>query len=154
MKIRDCVLIIGLISFVVFVISLTLLLGEKFEVKSCGCPKMVSNNFIYLFIFLSAVFVGSLFYYLFSLRIDAKEKIIGKNMELLYKILDLDERVALNKVVKFGGEIKQSQLSNEIGRLKSHRVLKKLEDKAMIDIFKSGRTNIVRLKKELREELI
>lgn len=154
MKKRDIILLIGLASFVIFVISLTLLLGEKFEVKSCGCPKMVSNNFVYLFIILSIIFVASLVYYLFSLKIDAKEKVINKNIELLYKILDKDEKKVLDKIIKQKGQIEQSKISEELGKLKVHRTLKKLEQKGIITIEKKGRTNIIKLNEELKQELI
>jgi uncharacterized membrane protein len=154
MKKRDLVLLVGGISFIALVLSLSLLLGEKFEVKSCGCPKMVSQNFIYLFIVLAVIFVGSLLYYLFSLRIDAKEKFIDKNIKLIFSILDDEEREVLQEAVKRGGVLPQNDVSDKYGKAKASRVVKKLKAKKIVSVKKIGRRNSIVLNKELKEELI
>ena len=154
MKKRDYVLIIGCLAFILLIISLSLLLGEKFEVKSCGCPNMVSQNFIILFIILAVVFVMSLLYYLFSLRLDAKKKIIGQNINLLFSILDKEEQEVLKLAIKSEGILSQNIISNKYGKAKASRVVKKLVDKKIISIKKTGRLNDIILNKELMEELI
>jgi hypothetical protein len=50
MKIRNGVLIIGALAFLILVVSLSLLLADRFQVSTCGCPKVISQNFVYLFI--------------------------------------------------------------------------------------------------------
>lgn len=154
MKWREGALIIGGLSFLTLIISLSLLLADRFQVRGCGCPKVVSHNFIWLFIGLATIFVASLFYFLFSLKIEQKEKVISKNMEVLNSILDDDENKALDMLVKNRGEMPQATLSKTHGKIKAHRLLKKLEEKNIIDIKKKGKTNKVILKKELREELV
>lgn len=154
MKKRDFILVVGGISFLALVISLSLLLEEKFEVKSCGCPRMVSHNFVYLFIVLAVIFVSSLLYYLFSLKIDAKEKIIDKNIKLLFSILDDDERVVLQLAVKSKGVLSQDIISKKYGKAKASRVVKKLIDKKIVSVEKTGRRNSIVLNKELQEELV
>ena len=154
MKKRDSILIVGVLSFLVLIISLSLLLGEKFEVKSCGCPRMVSHNFIYLFIILAVVFVASLLYYLFSLKIDAKGKIINKNIKLLFSILDDKEREVLQLVIESDGVLSQNIISKKYGKAKASRIVKKLVDKKIVSVRKFGRKNDIMLNKELMEELI
>ncbi len=154
MKLRDGVLLVGGLSFITLVIFLSLLLADRFQVRGCGCPKVVSHNFVWLFILLAIIFVGALLYYLFSLKIEKKEKIISKNMEVLNSILDDDENNFLDLIVSNDGVMSQSALSNSHGKIKAHRVLKKLEEKNIIDIKKEGKTNKVILKKELKEELV
>jgi len=154
MKKRDYVLIIGCLAFISLIIALSLLLGEKFEVKSCGCPNMVSQNFIILFIILAVVFVMSLLYYLFSLRLDVKKKIIDKNIKLLFSILDKEEQEVLKLAIKSDGVLSQNIISNKYGKAKASRVVKKLVDKKIISIEKIGRRNDIILNKELREELL
>jgi len=154
MKKRDFILIIGGLSFIALTVFLSLLLGEKFEVRSCGCPRMVSHNFIYLFIILAVIFVGCLLYYLFSLRIDAKEKIIDKNIKLLFSILDNEEGNVLQLVVKSKGILSQNTVSEKYGKAKASRIVKKLVDKKIVFLKKIGRKNDIILNKELKEELI
>jgi len=154
MKKRIIVLIISSISFIFLITFLSLLLGEHFQIKSCGCPKMVSQNFIMLFIILSILFIGGLVYYLLSLQIEKKENIINKNIEVLYSILDKDEQNLLDFLIKKNGELNQNDLAKKIGKLKAHRLIRKLEQKKIISITKQGKNNLIRLKKELKQELI
>lgn len=152
MKKRDFILIIGSLSFLILIIFLSLLLADKFQVKTCGCPKMVSHNFIWIFIILATIFVSSLLYYLFSLKIDEKEKIITKNIEILNSILDDEEKKVLDKISKTG-ELEQKEISEMFDKIKAHRVIKKLHEKGIIEIKKNGKTNKIKLNKELRKEL-
>ncbi|HKL24327.1 MAG TPA: hypothetical protein VJ912_03255, partial [Candidatus Nanoarchaeia archaeon] len=73
-------LIVSGISFILLIVFLSLLLGEHLQVKSCGCPHMVSQNFILLFIVLSIIFVGGLIYYLLSIQIEKKEQKVKFNV--------------------------------------------------------------------------
>ena len=154
MKKRDTILIIGGIAFLTLIVFLSLLLGDRFKVQSCNCPKVVSYNFIWFFISLAVIFVACLFYYLFSLKIEKKERIISKNMEVLNSILDKSEKNVLGLIVKNNGKMEQSIISKKYNKLKAHRILKKLQEKNIIDIKKEGKKNKVILKKELREELV
>ena len=147
-------LIISSISFILLIVFLSLLLGEHFQTQSCGCPKMVSQNFIILFIILSVIFIGGLVYYLLSLQIEKKENIINKNMEVLYSILDKDEQNLLDFLIRNNGTINQNDLSKKIGKLKSHRIIRKLEQKKIINITKQGKNNLIKLNRELKQELI
>jgi hypothetical protein len=155
MKKRDIILIIGGIAFLVLIICLALLLADKFDVNKavCGCPKVISHNFVWIFILLAGVFVACLLYYLFSLKIDSQKGAIHKNMEILLSILDEDEKKVIRKLISNSGRIMQSELSLEFGKLRAHRVIKKLEEKKMIDIKRDGKTNRIKLKEELRREL-
>jgi len=154
MKIREWVLLVGGMSFVMLVIFLSLLLGDEFQVKECGCPKVVSHNFILLFITLAIIFVGALLYYLFSLKIEKKEKVITKNIEVLNSILDRDENDVLDLLVKNNGAMPQAKLSMKYDKIKAHRIIKKLQEKNIIDIKKDGKTNTIMLNKELKGELV
>ena len=154
MKKNEFILILGGISFLALVISLSLLLADKFQVSSCGCPKVVSQDFIWLFILLAVIFVGCLLYYLFSLKIERKEQIIAKNMEFLYSILDEDEKKVLEAIVKNKGEMEQSELSKKYDKIKAHRIIKKLEEKGIVNVVKEGKTNKIKLKQEIKEELV
>jgi hypothetical protein len=155
MKKRDVVLIVGGIAFLALVICLVLLLADKFDMDKtvCGCPKVISHNFVWIFIVLAIVFVSCLLYYLFSLKIDSQRGTINKNKEILFSILDEDEKKVIKKLINNNGKIVQSELSLEFGKLKAHRVIKKLEEKKIIGIKRDGKTNQIKLNEELRREL-
>ena len=154
MERREIILGIGILAFLALIISLTLLLGNHFQPQTCGCPHVISNNFVWLFILLAVLFIGSLVYYLLSLKIHAKEDIINKNISTLYSILSKEEKKILDIIIKNKGEVEQSLLADSLGKLKAHRIIRKLEEKQIIDMEKKGRNNIIKLKKELNEELV
>ena len=156
MKKRDIILAIGALAFLALIICLAMLLADKFDVDKavCGCPKVISHNFVWIFIVLAAVFVSCLLYYLFSLKIDSQKCIINKNVEMLYSILDEDEKSVLKKLIASKGEIMQADLAKDLGKIKAHRVIKKLTAKKIIDTTKDGKTKKIILKNELKQELI
>jgi hypothetical protein len=151
---RESVLIIGCLSFVFLVVYIAFLIAGKLEVADCGCPRMISQNFIGIFVILAVIFVASLLYYLFSLKIDNKEKIIKSNIELLYSILDSEEKKVLEKMISNNGFINQLELSKSFGKLKSHRLIKKLEEKNIVFVKREGKMNKIFLKEELKQELV
>ena len=154
MKLREGVLVIGGLSFITLVVFLSLLLADRFQVRGCGCPKVVSHNFVWLFIILAVIFVASLLYFLFSITIEKKEKIISTNIEVLYSILDDDEKRVLDLLVQSKGELLQAQLSGEYDKIKAHRIIKKLQEKNIIEVHKQGKRNKLLIKQELRGELV
>jgi uncharacterized membrane protein len=151
---RDIILFVGATSFIVLVLLLSLLLADKFQVHSCGCPKVVSHNFIFLFISLAIIFVGSLLYYLFSQKINEKERLIENNFEVLYSIFDESEKEVFDLLLKNLGEIEQSEISKNYDKIKAHRIIKKLEEKRIVEVIKEGKTNRIKLNKDLTKSLI
>jgi len=153
---KEIILAVGSVSFIVLVVCLALLLADKFDVDKsvCGCPKVISHNFVWIFIILAIIFVSCLLYYLFSLKMETQDKIINKNKEILFTILDEDEKSVLNHLVKNKGEVQQSKISEMFDKIRAHRIIKKLSEKKIIDSVKDGKTNKIILKKELRKELL
>ncbi len=146
-------LIVSGISFILLIIFLSLLLGEHLQVKSCGCPQMVSQNFILLFIGLSVIFVGGLVYYLLSLQIEKKNKKVKFNVNTIMQFLDKDEKNILKKLQKNNKEILQSEIKG-FSKVRKHRAIKKLQEKNIIKVEKSGNKNKLKLNEnfELKNE--
>jgi len=149
MKLRDYILVFGCASFLTFVVLLSLLLADKFQVRGCGCPKVISHNYIFIFITLSVIFVASILYFLFSINIDKKTKIITNNRNVLYSILGDDEKELLDFLISNDGQSSQQKLSGVFTKLKAHRLIKKLEDKNIITVKRDGKNNVVYLRQEL-----
>ena len=154
MKKTDIALIISSISFILFVISLTLLLGDKFHVRGCGCPNVIERNFVFLFIFLSSLFIGFLIYYLSLIKIEAKNISIEKNIALVLNFLDKKEKAFLKELIKNKGEITQTELTKKFGKLTSHRLIQRLLNKKIVDVENIGKTNKIKLKQELKKFLV
>ncbi len=137
-------LIVSGISFILLIVFLSLLLGEHLQVKSCGCPHMVSQNFILLFIVLSIIFVGGLIYYLLSIQIEKKEQKVKFNVNTIMEFLDKDEKKILKQLDKNKGEMLQSDIKG-LSKLKKHRAIKKLKEKDIVFVEKKGNKNKIKL---------
>ena len=90
-------LIISGVSFILLVVFLSLLLGDQLGVRSCGCPHVVQQNFVWIFIVLGMIFMGGLIYYLLSLKIDKKDKKVKFNVNTIMQFLDDDEKKILKQ---------------------------------------------------------
>ncbi|MFW6283574.1 MAG: helix-turn-helix transcriptional regulator, partial [Minisyncoccales bacterium] len=77
-----------------------------------------------------------------------------KNLDTIYSILDKEEKEVLEEVVREDGEINQTEISEKHGKIKAHRIIKKLQEKKIIDIKKTGRTNKIKIKEGLKKELL
>ena len=150
MRKRDIVLAISGIAFILFVVFLSLLLGEHLKQPSCGCPKMVSQNFVILFIVLAIIFVGGIIYYLLSLQLEKQEEKIEFNLNTVLKFLDEDEKDILEQIRDEDGEMLQSKIGMD--KVRKHRAIKKLKEKNIIKSRKHGRTNKLTLNEKFRLE--
>jgi hypothetical protein len=132
-------------------VLINLLVFDRLAVKDCGCPKVVSHNFVGIFVLLSVIFVASLFYYLFTLKIDQKQKIISSNIKTLYSILDEDEKHLFDMIIANSGSINQSDVSKKYGKIKAHRLTQKLKQKNVVYIIKERNQNKIFIKQNLKQ---
>jgi len=91
----------------------------------------------------------SLFYYLFSLKLTKKEDIIKSNFNLLYSILDNDEKKLFDLIQSKGGEIPQLEISKKFGKIKAHRLIEKLMSKKIVTKKRNGNNNTILINKNL-----
>jgi uncharacterized membrane protein len=106
--------------------------------------------------------VGAVVYYLMSEQVETKEKkiqttvkIAKKNTKIILKFLNKQERNVVEKLMENGGKMRQYELSYlpELGKVRTHRILKNLETKGVISREKFGKVNKIALNKELYEVL-
>jgi len=148
-------LIIG-IAFAVAVIVLIFNLALKNIVgQTCvhgpACPMydtIATQTWLSLSIVAIIFFIG--LYVMFS---KPKEKIVVKKIKekkkrLNFKNLDKDEKKIIDLLIKEGNAMFQSTLMEnlEIGKVKTTRLLDKLESKQLIERKRRGMNNIVVLK--------
>jgi len=154
MKKNEIILVIGAVSFVALVICLSMLLKNKLAPETCGCPNVIQENFVYIFIFLASIFIGCFVYYLLSLKITIQQNVINKNIKMVMDFLDDDERKVLKEIINQKGQTFQSELTRKFGKLKAHRIIRRLQQKNIITILNIGKTNEIKIKPELKKELI
>ncbi|MEM4638074.1 MAG: hypothetical protein QXK76_03590 [Candidatus Woesearchaeota archaeon] len=116
--------------------------------------KMPLYYLIPIFAFFGLV-VGATIYHIMSSDIEKKEKTIQKNNQIILKLLTGEERNVVNTLVEQGGKVRQYELSHlpNLNKVKTHRIILKLEQKGIIEKQRLGKINNIVLDKELYEFL-
>ncbi|MBT4191867.1 MAG: hypothetical protein HOE11_01020 [Candidatus Diapherotrites archaeon] len=105
---------------------------------------------------LIGIAIGALVFLFMTQRLESKTQDVEKLTRALIQFLNKDEKKIVEKIIEENGKIYQSELSRieGIGKLKSHRIIRKLEDRRVIEIERHGKTNIIKLKKEIKDALL
>jgi uncharacterized membrane protein len=105
---------------------------------------------------IGGIAIGAIVFFFMTVKLDDKKKELEKISTAFIQFLNKDEKRVLQKILEGGGKAYQSEVSRieGIGKLKSHRILRRLEDRGAIEIEKAGKTNIVKLPKHIKDVLV
>jgi uncharacterized membrane protein len=110
----------------------------------------------------AGLIVGAAVYYIMSEKTEKQEKVIvktrraaKKNTKIILKFLTHQERKVVEKLMENKGKIRQYELSYlpDLGKVRTHRILKNLQTKGVITRERFGKVNKIALNKELYEVL-
>ncbi len=150
-KFRPAILIFGIITFFIFVISFTVFYTTENFSSTCGCklPLWV----IIVSISSLGLFVGSATYYILSNSFIKEKKEIEANLLKFLDILDEDDKKVLICLIENKGELSQSKLTKILGsnKVKISRIVARMEEKGLIKKEKSGMTNKLILNEEIKD---
>lgn len=120
---------------------------------SVNCDAKDKAIITIIIISLTGLFVGTLTSYFTAEKVENREK---KNISLVYRFLEPDERKVVRYLVMHKGSAIQSKISRELNmsRVRVSRVLKVLEAKEIISKKENGMTNLVQLKPEFKMLLV
>ncbi|MBU0527411.1 hypothetical protein KKE92_02935 [Candidatus Micrarchaeota archaeon] len=114
----------------------------------------VINNIpaILLFGFLIGV-VTSYFYFERKIEVPIPQK---DDKKAWLSLLQPSERKVIAKIVENKGKVLQSELSRieGVGKVKAHRVIERLIKRGVIEKEQIGKTNVLRLTKDLEEAFV
>ncbi len=113
------------------------------------------NQLVPVFI-LGGIAIGAVVFFFMTTKLEDKKKDLEKITQALIQFLNKDEKTVLQKILENDGKVLQSEISRieGIGKLKSHRILQRLSDRGVIEIERHGKTNIVKLAKNIKEVLV
>lgn len=102
------------------------------------------------------ILIGAGVYYFMSRRIVEKQKSLQNTAGIVLQFLGREEKAVVKRLVDEEGKCLQSEISRieGIGKLRAHRILQRMKDKGVIEIEPHGKTNIVRLSKNIKEGLL
>lgn len=150
-NLRPIILIFLVITFFVFALSFAVFYTTENFSAACGCelpPWVVVVSISSL-----GLFVGLITYYILSSHFLKEKKVIGENLLRIVDILGKDEGNAIRLLVENDGEMSQSSMTKSLGinKVKTSRIVSKLERKGIIEKEKMGMTNKIILNEELRQ---
>ncbi len=108
------------------------------------------GNFINVLlpISLGSLLVGMLTMYIMLEKVEK----VKRNTDIILRLLPKEEREIIRELLH-KDFLFQSEISQKIGKLRAHRIIQKLEERGVIEKARYGKTNIIRLKKDIRENL-
>ncbi len=150
-SIKPLILIFGVLTFFIFMISFTVFYTTERFSTTCGCslPPWV----IIVAMSSLGLFVGLATYYIISNNYFKEKKEIEKNLLKFLDLLKLEDKDILKKIIENGGEINQSSLSKSLNldKVKISRIVSKMEKKNILKKEKNGMTNRLILKNNLKK---
>ena len=113
------------------------------------------NQLVPVFI-LGGIAIGAAVFFFMTSKLENKKKDAEKIAQTLIQFLNKDEKLVVQKILENDGKAFQSEISRieGIGKLKSHRIIQRLSDRQVIEIEKHGKTNIIKLSKNIKEVLV
>ena len=113
----------------------------------CQHEQFISFLTILLPVMLAAgISVGAVVYYFMTGKTEKIESRLRFETNLLLKFLSKEERLVVERLVQEKGKALQAEISRieGLGKVRSHRILRRLEDRGVIKLESFGKTNIVR----------
>lgn len=106
-------------------------------------PALVAAGFV----------IGALAFFFFAETRKVERIEVKPEKESVLSLLEKDERKIVSCIIDEGGRVLQSELSHleGIGKVKAHRLLERLERRGVIQKESHGKTNLVKLSKEIKE---
>jgi predicted transcriptional regulator len=142
------------------------------------CPSMVPNYLLWLSLILMVVIIVPISYYVISKRLEEKmeknlsaitkmvdhkvksgvkkQNLQTNNNGSILKLLNLNEKKVVEKIIENKGSALQSEISRMEGmtKLKAHRAVKELERKGIVKLEQYGKTNKIILAKDIKEVIL
>ncbi len=153
-SIKPVILIFGILTFFISVISFTVFYTTENFSSVCGCslpPWVIIVSMSSL-----GLFVGLSTYYVISNNYLKEKKELEKNLIKFLDILEIENKDILKKIIDNGGEINQNSLSKSlnINKVKMSRIVSKMEQKGILRKVKNGMTNKLILEPNLKKLFI
>jgi uncharacterized membrane protein len=152
---KDFLLVIGILTGFIFTISLAIFYSYTTLSQHNACMCYIPLSLIIIIVGSLGLFVGSLTYYFLLDRIVKRyknQKTIKESLRPFMKLLEEDEAKVVELLLE-KKKLSQASISKlaELSRVKTTRVLQKLEDKGIVKREKKGKTNIVELAEHIKK---
>ncbi|MEM5871319.1 MAG: hypothetical protein QW051_00435 [Candidatus Aenigmatarchaeota archaeon] len=151
---QKILIIVILLAGFIFGVSFSTLYAQThiYEGTACSCTlpiPLLIPTFSSL-----GIFVGAVVYYLMFPKFEVDKEKYKANMKVLLDILPSEEKEVFTILIENNGEITQSKISAKMGRVKAFRIIEKLKSRGLVEKESKGKTNIIKLKEQIRKIFI
>jgi len=99
------------------------------------------------------ILIGSIVYYVMFPKLRESDKKTTENAKVILDMLHPSEKTIIKKIIENKGEIVQSKLSLELGKVKTFRIIESLKRRGIIFKESYGKTNKIKLNDKFKEIL-
>lgn len=136
------ILLIGIFAFLIAMLAISFLTASK------GTPSSGLTNFFVVFhielmivLGLLGIGIGVMTYVNLRHQKADTDLVKKKTAQLLQLLLDSNEYLVLQQSV--AKRTTQADISRQLGKVKAHRTLQRLEQKGLVTLQSQGKTNII-----------
>lgn len=152
---KNILLLLGIFTGFVFIITFsTIYVSDAIKNNNaCGC--VIPIPIMILILSSLGVFVGATIAYLFLSRLLKAKADLNKqrdfSSEVIFRVLNPEERKVLKYVLENKGMVSQSKISSLLNdRVKAYRIVSRLKDLGLVEIIKDKKTNIIKVQEEIQ----
>ena len=144
---RKLIILVILLAGFTFGVSFSTLYAQVHIVEGTACSCFLPIPLLIPTFSSLGIFIGSIVYYLMMPNPEGKE---AKDQKVFLELLEPNERQVISMILENGGEVTQSKISREIGKVKAFRLLETLRRRGIIEKEPRGKTNVIKLKEKFR----
>ena len=96
------------------------------------------------------IIIGALVYFVMNEDLERKQKTIEYNTEIIFKLLNPEERRVIRKIVENSGKIQQVEITYMEGytKVKAHRIVESLIQKGILSKESMGKMRMLKMNED------
>ena len=147
---RKLAIVVILITGFIFAVSFSTLYAQTNIIEGTACSCTLPIPVLIPTFSSLGILIGSVVYYFMFPKITETDKKFVEGTKILLDMLQPDERNIMKKIIDNKGEITQSKLSSELGKVKTFRIIENLRKRGIVQKEGYGKTNKIILNEKFR----
>ena len=141
--VKKPIISIIMISGFIFGVSFSTLYAQVHITEGTACSCTLPIPLLIPTFSSLGVLIGSIVYYMLSPTVGKEVRKV--DAKAIIDLLEPGEREIVRRLVENKGEISQSKLSSEFGKVKVFRIIEALKNRGVVEKVPYGKTNKIRL---------
>ena len=151
---RKMAIVVILITGFIFAVSFSTLYAQTNIIEGTACSCTLPIPVLIPTFSSLGILIGSVVYYFMFPKISETDKKFVEGTRIMLEMLQPDERNIMKKIIDNKGEITQSKLSSELGKVKTFRIIENLKRRGIVQKEGYGKTNKIVLNEKFKNILV